>query len=123
MQWLFVVGSSGINTATWTFDLARSEPHLHDDAMMLPGRNAKRLADLLATDAAREEGLSDSPAEVVALRLYTGVQCLCTSIAYTAVCIAAVPLATAFQCLDSSISTWCDPSASKQIQQTTLELQ
>ena len=75
-EWDFVVGIDGIDKSTWTFVIERAEPKVRDK-MMVHGRNRKRLAELLDTDEARQgddgERLADSPAEVVALRLYTGV--------------------------------------------------
>ena len=71
-----MVGTKGVDKSTWKFDIKRAVPHVLD-GMMVAGRNAKSLAELLDTDEAREgdegERLSDSPAEVVALRLYTGM--------------------------------------------------
>ena len=78
-EWGFVVGIEGLDKSSWTFVIARAVPHVQD-GMMVPGRNAKSLAELLDTEEARQgdegERLADSPAEMVALRLYTGVYCL-----------------------------------------------
>ena len=69
IQWQFVVGVEGIDCTTWTFHPERAEPQVLD-GMLVRGRNAKRLAELLNTSEAQLAGLS--PAEVVGLRLYTG---------------------------------------------------
>ena len=68
-EWLFVVGDRGLDKDLWQFDADKAEPVI-GEGMMVRGRNAKRLADLLQTDAAVKAKLS--AAEVVALRLYTG---------------------------------------------------
>jgi hypothetical protein len=67
-EWLFVVGKKGLNVRCWTLIPAQSVPLLLRE--LESGRNAKRLAELLDTLEARAANLS--PAEVVALRLYTG---------------------------------------------------
>jgi len=71
-----VVGTEGVDKSTWKFDIKRAVPHVLDE-MMVAGRNAKSLAELLDTEEARQgdegERLADSPAEVVALRLYSGM--------------------------------------------------
>ena len=69
IQWQFVVGVEGIDCTTWRFQPERAEPQVLD-GMLVGGRNAKRLAELLNTSEAQLAGLS--PAEVVGLRLYTG---------------------------------------------------
>jgi hypothetical protein len=68
-EWLFVVGSAGLDRKTWTFDIAGAEPVV-EEGMMVPGRNAKKLSALLHSPKAKRASLS--AAEVVALRLYTG---------------------------------------------------
>ena len=68
-QWHFVVGLEGLDCNTWTFDPQRAEPEVLL-GMLVHGRNAKRLSELLNTSEAQLAGLA--PAEVVALRLYTG---------------------------------------------------
>ena len=62
----------------WAFVIERAVPQVLD-GMMVAGRNAKNLAELLEDEARQgDEGerLADSPVEVVALRFYTGVYCL-----------------------------------------------
>jgi len=76
-EWAFVVGIEGLDKSTWTFDIERAVPQVLD-GMMVHGRNAKSLAELLE-DEARQVGDEEdrlSTAEVVAVRLYTGVYCL-----------------------------------------------
>jgi hypothetical protein len=68
-EWLFVVGILGLDRTSWTFDLALAEPVV--DGMMVSGRNAKRLADLVETAESKKAGLWIE--EIVALRLYTGM--------------------------------------------------
>ena len=68
-EWLFVVGAHGVDSDTWELDASMAEPEVAD-GMMVPGRNSKRLADLLQTPAAIKAGLS--AAEIVAVRLYSG---------------------------------------------------
>ena len=68
-EWLFVVGTLGLDRTSWTFDLALAEPVV--DGMMVAGRNSKRLADLMQTSDAQRAGLLIE--EVVAVRLYTGM--------------------------------------------------
>ena len=68
-EWHYVVGREGVDLNTWEFVVSMSEPDVAD-GMMVAGRNAKRLADLLQTDEARLASLL--PVEVVALRLYSG---------------------------------------------------
>ena len=46
-QWLFVVGEQGLDRDTWKFKPESSEPKI-EEGMMVHGRNAKRLAELLA---------------------------------------------------------------------------
>lgn len=72
-EWKFVVGDHGLDTDSWQFLPENAEPHIAE-GMMVRGRNAKRLADLLRTDAAIKAKLS--AAEVVAVRLYTGASYL-----------------------------------------------
>ena len=68
-EWLFVVGREGVDLDSWQVVVGKAEPEV-GAGMMVSGRNAKRLADLLQTGAARSAGLA--PAEVIAVRLYTG---------------------------------------------------
>ena len=70
-EWLAVVGSRGVvrEGDRFRFDPSQSEPEVAE-GMMVRGRNRKRLADLLETSAATKASLT--PAEVVALRLYSG---------------------------------------------------
>ena len=68
-EWLFVVGAQGVNQDSWTFDPALSQPEVAE-GMMVDGRNAKRLAQVLDTPEVKKAGLS--AAEAVAIRLYTG---------------------------------------------------
>ena len=68
-EWLFVVGAQGVNQDSWTLDPALSEPEVAE-GMMVDGRNAKRLAQVLDTPEVKKAGLS--AAEAVAIRLYTG---------------------------------------------------
>jgi len=68
-EWLFVVGSAGLDRKTWTFDIAGAEPVV-EQGMMVQGRNAKKLAALLDSPKAKRAALS--AAEVVALRLWSG---------------------------------------------------
>ena len=68
-EWLFVVGREGVDLDSWQVVVGKAEPEV-GAGMMVSGRNAKRLADLLQTGAARRAGLA--PAEVIAVRLYTG---------------------------------------------------
>jgi hypothetical protein len=68
-EWLFVVGSAGLDRKTWTFDIAGAEPVV-EQGMMVQGRNAKNLSVLMDSPKAKRASLS--AAEVVALRLYTG---------------------------------------------------
>jgi hypothetical protein len=68
-EWLFVVGSAGLDRKTWTFDIAGAEPVV-EEGMMVQGRNAKKLSALLHSPEAKRASLS--AAEVVGLRLYTG---------------------------------------------------
>lgn len=70
-QWLFVVGEHGLDRDTWKFKPESSEPKI-EEGMMVHGRNAKRLAKLLARAEAQKGKLS--AAEVVAVRLYTGTR-------------------------------------------------
>ncbi len=67
-EWLFVVGKKGLNVRCWTLIPAQSVPLVLRE--LESGRNAKRLSDLFDSLQARAANLS--PAEVVALRLYTG---------------------------------------------------
>ena len=69
-EWLFVVGAKGLDLRTWEFVPALAEPEVHE-GMMVNGRNAKWLIELIETEQARRAGLS--AAEIVAVRLYTGV--------------------------------------------------
>ena len=76
-EWLFVVGAQGVNQDSWTFDPALSQPDVaagctRYTGMMVQGRNDKRLAALLDTKEAKKANLS--PAEAVAIRLYTGAK-------------------------------------------------
>ena len=77
-EWLFVVGSHGLDRSSWTFDVAGAEP-IVEEGMLVDGRNAKELATLLQSPEAHRAGVS--AAETVALRLYTGdwypPQCTC----------------------------------------------
>lgn len=68
-EWFFVVGSLGVDRNTWEIDMSMAEPEIADD-MMVTGRNAKRLADLMERRDVKRAGLV--AAEVVAIRLYTG---------------------------------------------------
>ena len=68
-EWLFVVGSHGLDRSSWTFDVAGAEP-IVEEGMLVDGRNAKKLAALLQSPEVERAGVS--AAEVVALRLYTG---------------------------------------------------
>ena len=52
-QWAFVVGIEGVDKSTWEFDIKWAVPHVLD-GMMVAGRNAKSLAELLDTDEARQ---------------------------------------------------------------------
>ena len=70
-QWLFVVGEQGLDRDTWKFKPESSEPKI-EEGMMVHGRNAKRLAELLAMVEAQKGKLT--AAEVVAMRLYTGTR-------------------------------------------------
>ncbi len=45
-EWLFVVGSAGLDRKTWTFDIAGPEPVV-EQGMMVQGLNAKKLSALL----------------------------------------------------------------------------
>jgi hypothetical protein len=75
-EWAFVVGTEGLDKSTWTFVIERAAPQVLD-GMMVHDRNAKSLAELLEEEARQvDEGERLSPAEVVAVRLYTGVYCL-----------------------------------------------
>ena len=65
-----MVGAQGLDLSTWEFVPALAEPEVHE-GMMVHGRNAKWLIKLIETEQARRAGLS--AAEVVAVRLYTGV--------------------------------------------------
>ena len=65
-----MVGLKGLDHSTWEFDTALAEPEIVE-GMMVDGRNAKALAELLETEQAKKARLS--AAEVVAVRLYTGV--------------------------------------------------
>ena len=68
-EWLFVVGDKGLDQQTWVFDAGHALPEVAE-GMMVPGRNAKHLADLLDAPEAKTALLLVP--EIVALRLYTG---------------------------------------------------
>ena len=71
-----MVGLKGLDHSTWEFDTALAEPEIVE-GMMVDGRNAKALAELLETEQAKKARLS--AAEVVAVRLYTGVSSVLAS--------------------------------------------
>ena len=62
---------AGLDRDTWKFKPESSEPKI-EEGMMVHGRNAKRLAELLAMVEAQKGKLT--AAEVVAMRLYTGTR-------------------------------------------------
>jgi len=68
-EWLFVVGATELDLQTWVFEAADALPEVAE-GMMVPGRNAKHLADLLDAPEAKTALLLVP--EIVALHLYTG---------------------------------------------------
>jgi hypothetical protein len=67
-EWYFVVGVDGIDQET--FELKPDGRPTCREGSMFPGRNAKRVADLMEMPQAQRAGLTGF--EIVALRLYSG---------------------------------------------------
>ena len=83
-----------------------AEPEVAD-GMMVPGRNSKRLADLLQTPAAIQAGLS--AAEIVAVRLYSGEGIISYSM-YAVFCMSCVCVGREWEALqdcDSRAASHC----------------
>jgi len=64
----FVVGTDGIDIVTW--ELKPQALPTYDDDMMVEGRNAKTIEEVMSSSEAKRSGLRN--VEAIALRLYSG---------------------------------------------------